>query len=222
MRRVAGLCGRLCLVSSGALVWPGSGGLLAPPWVGLVLARADLASAECLWLCLRWLADWRRRRRVSGALVPCLWLRLFRLLADVWWADVCVRRLAVACRLPGACGVWDRCWAECLAAFWVPGDAVERGLVELVDVSWWYAFAQALDEVAGLGLLLEEYLKGLADSVDLGSILVWDCAAAIWLAGPGCLQRTSVDHGSLRPMIYEKKSEIARREFGPKTAAGRV
>ena len=56
------------------------------------------------------------------------------------------------------------------------GDAVKCGLVELVDVPWRYALAQGLDEVAGLGLGLEEYLEGLGDSVDLGSVWIWDCA----------------------------------------------
>ena len=110
-------------------------------------------------------------------------------------------------------------WAECLAAFWVPRDALQCGLVELVDVSWRYALAQGLDEVAGLGLGLEEDLEGLSDSVDLGSVWIWDCAAAVWLAGPGRLQRTSVDHGSLRPTVYGKKT-IKDRSKGVWTENG--
>ena len=97
-----------------------------------------------------------------------------------------------------------------------PKDAVECGLVELVDVSWRYALAQGLDEMAGLGLRLEE---GLSDSVDLGSVWIWDCAAAVWLAGPRRRQRTFVDHGSLRPMIYQKKT-IKDRSKGVWTENG--
>ena len=85
-------------------------------------------------------------------------------------------------------------------------EGMLSSLVELVDVSWRYALVQGLDEVAGVGLGLEEYLEGLADSVDLGSVWIWDCAAAVWLAGPRRGQRTFVDHGSLRPMIYQKKT----------------
>ena len=82
-----------------------------------------------------------------------------------------------------------------------PKDAVQCGLVELVDVSWRYALSQGLDEVAGLGLGLEEDLEGLSDSVDLGS--VWNCTAAV----------------SLRPTVYEKKT-IKDRSKGVWTENG--